>query len=164
MAPRLVVRDIVLSERPVSFRTPFRFGAVTVEGAPQLFVHTEIEVEGRGRAQGAAAELMVPKWFNKDPALTAEETVAQLRRSVEMARDIYLSEPRLDTAFGIHAACIGSQLAACSQIRIPPLAAAFGPAEIDKAIIDALLRNLPRCLQRLRSERHRAGRTPHLGS
>ena len=142
MAPSLIVRDIVLSERPVSFRTPFRFGAVTVQRAPQLFVHVEIEVEGRGRAKGAAAELMVPKWFNKDPALTAEETVAQVRRSVEIAHDIYLSEPRLDTAFGIHAACIGPQLAACAQVRIPALAAAYGPAEIDKAIVDALLRHL----------------------
>jgi hypothetical protein len=142
MTPKLIVRDIALSERPVSFHTPFRFGAVTVQGAPQLFVHAEIEVEGRVRAKGAAAELIVPKWFNKDPALTAEETVAQLRRSTEIARDIYLSEPRLDTAFGIHAACTGPQLAACAQARIPPLAALFGPAEIDKAIVDALLRNL----------------------
>jgi hypothetical protein len=30
---------------------------------------------------------------------------------------------------------------ACAKEDIPPLAAAFGPAEIDKAILDALLRS-----------------------
>ena len=53
MAPRLMVKTIALSERPVQFRTPFRFGAVTVESAPQLFVHAEVEVEGYGRSVGA---------------------------------------------------------------------------------------------------------------
>ena len=38
------------------------------------------------------------------------------------------------------AAAIGAQLAACAKEDIPPLAAAYGPAEIDKAVLDALLR------------------------
>jgi hypothetical protein len=45
-----------------------------------------------------------------------------------------------DTAFGLHAACVGAQVEACAREDIPPLAAAYGPAEIDKAILDALLR------------------------
>ena len=40
----------------------------------------------------------------------------------------------------MHAACIGAQVEACAREDIPPLAAAYGPAEIDKAILDALLR------------------------
>src|SRR4029077_4442863 len=40
----------------------------------------------------------------------------------------------------LHAACIGAQVEACAREDIPPLAAAYGPAEIDKAILDALLR------------------------
>jgi hypothetical protein len=143
-APRLKVRDIAMSERPVRFRLPFRFGAVTVEGAPQLFVHVEIEVKDRGRASGAAAELLVPKWFNKDPALTGDQTVEQLRRALAIARDLYLAEPGFDTAFGVHAARYDAVIAACGRERIPPLAAAYGPAEIDKAILDALLRCLGR--------------------
>ncbi|MFX8389496.1 hypothetical protein ABTL55_19740, partial [Acinetobacter baumannii] len=35
---------------------------------------------------------------------------------------------------------IGPQVAACAAEDIPQLAASFGPAEIDKAILDALLR------------------------
>ena len=36
--------------------------------------------------------------------------------------------------------CIGAQVATCAKKNIPALAAAYGPAEIDKAILDALLR------------------------
>jgi hypothetical protein len=123
----------------VPFRTPFRFGAVTVHEAAQLFVHVTIEAEGYGRSRGATAELMAPKWFNKDPALSADETVDQLRRSVEIARAMYLDAGR-DTAFGLHAAVIARQVESCAAEHIPALAAAFGPAEIDKAVLDALLR------------------------
>lgn len=140
MAARLALRSVSFAERRVPFRTPFRFGAVTVNEAAQLFVHVEIEVEGKGTSEGASAELMVPKWFNKDPALSADDTVDQLRQSAEAARAIYLEQRGFDTAFGLHAACIGRQITACATAGIPALAAAFGPAEIDKAILDALLR------------------------
>src|SRR4026209_1774016 len=103
MSPKLVVRSIDFAERPIRFKMPFRFGAVTVEGAPQVFVHVAIEIEGYGRSIGATAELMVPKWFNKDPALTPAQTVDQLRRSLEIARGLYLLEPRPDTAFALSA-------------------------------------------------------------
>jgi hypothetical protein len=110
-----------------------------VHETAQLFVHVTIEADGYGRSRGASAELMVPKWFNKDPALSADGTVDQLRRSVEVARALYLDAGR-DSAFGLHAATIQRQIESCAAERIPALAAAFGPAEIDKAVLDALLR------------------------
>ena len=78
MPPRLAVRDISLFERPVSFARPFRFGAVTITSAVQAFVRAEIEVEGRGMSVGASAELMAPKWFDKRPQLSPEETVDRI--------------------------------------------------------------------------------------
>lgn len=140
MAPRLRIDSITWFERPVRFRIPFRFGAATVTAATQSFLFVEIETEDGRRSLGATAELMVPKWFNKDPALTPDQTVAQLRRALEIARDAYLERRGLDTAFGHHAACHAAVLQACAREGIPALAAAFGPAQIDKAILDALLR------------------------
>jgi hypothetical protein len=116
MAPRLKLRDIAFFERPVQFARPFRFGAITLHATPQLFVRVEIEVEGRGTAVGASAELLVPKWFDKRPELSPAQTVDG------------------------HASCIGAQIATCAKKNIPPLAAAYGPAEIDKAVLDAVLR------------------------
>jgi L-alanine-DL-glutamate epimerase-like enolase superfamily enzyme len=137
---RLAVRDIAFFERPVSFARPFRFGAVVIEAAAQLFVRAEIEVEGKGNFVGASAELLVPKWFDKRPALTPDDTVDELRRALLIARELYLGRSSYETAFALHAACIAAQVEACAKEDIPPLAAAYGPAEIDKAILDALLR------------------------
>jgi len=141
MPPLLQVCDLTLHERPVRFRKPFRFGAVTVEAASQVFVTAVIET-ATGRSAGMSAELMVPKWFDKNLALTIDDTVAELRRSLEIARDLYLGRRDRDTAFGHHFTRIGEQLRRCAAEGIPPLAAGFGPAEIDKAILDALLRAL----------------------
>lgn len=140
-ARRLTVRDIALYERPVAFRTPFRFGAVTVEAASQAFVRVEIELEDGRRALGGTAELMVPKWFDKRPHLSIEDTVDELRTALHGARELYLGAGR-DTAFGLSAACYPAHMAGSVKAGLPALAAAFGPAEIDKAILDALLRAL----------------------
>ena len=68
MPPRIAVRDIAFFERPVRFVRPFRFGAVVINAASQVFVRVEIEVEGKSKVEGnsigAGAEMMVPKWFD----------------------------------------------------------------------------------------------------
>jgi len=138
---RLAVRDIAFFERPIAFMRPFRFGAVVINAAPQMFVRVEIEVEGKGASVGASAEMLVPKWFDKRAHLSPDETVAELRRSLMIAREFYLAHSSFETAFGLHALCIAAQVEACAKEDIPPLAAAYGPAEIDKAILDALLRS-----------------------
>jgi hypothetical protein len=141
-SPRIALRDITLFERPTAFVRPFRFGAVTVNAAPQAFVRVELEVEGKGVFVGASAELMVPKWFDKRPHLSIDDTVDELRQSLVIARGLYCAQSGFMSAFGLHAACIKDQMVACAAVDIPPLAAAFGPAEIDKAVLDALLRGL----------------------
>jgi L-alanine-DL-glutamate epimerase-like enolase superfamily enzyme len=146
MPPRIAVRDIAFFERPVRFIRPFRFGAVVINAASQVFVRVEIEIEGQGNGKatstGASAEMMVPKWFDKRPQLSPEQTVAELRRSLTIARELYLSHQGFETAFSLHDRCLAAQVEACAKEDIPPLAAAFGPAEIDKAILDALLRGI----------------------
>src|SRR5260221_11715081 len=131
MPLRIAVRDVAFFERPVRFVRPFRFGAVVINDTPQMFVRVEIEVEGKGTFVGASAELLVPKWFDKRPQLSPEETVEELRRSLTIARELYLAHKGFDTAFGLHAACIAAQVDACAGEDIPPLAASYVPAEID---------------------------------
>lgn len=138
---RLAVRNIDLFERPVRFSRPFRFGVVTISEASQAFVRVEIDVEGKGPAVGASAELLAPKWFDKRAHLSPEQTVEELRRSLEISRGLYLVSGTFDTAFGHHVSRIAAQIEACAREDIPRLAAAYGPAEIDKAILDALLRS-----------------------
>jgi hypothetical protein len=63
--------------------------------------------------------------------------VTELRRALRSRGNLSLASTFV-TAFGLHAACIGAQIEACAREDIPLLAAAYGPAEIDKAILDAL--------------------------
>jgi hypothetical protein len=142
MQTRVAIRDISLFERPVEFVRPFRFGVIQINAAPQAFVRVELDIEGGGSAVGASAEMIVPKWFDKRPQRTPEQTVDDLRRSLVIARGLYLADRNFDTPFGLHAARIAAQVQACAAEDIPPLAACYGPAEIDKAILDALLRAL----------------------
>ena len=142
MPPRIAIRDIAFFERSIPFSKPFRFGAVTIKSAAQVHVRAEIEIEGKGTSVGASAELMAPKWFDKRAQLSPEQTVDELRRALGIARDLYLARQGFETAFGLHAARIAAQIDACAKEDIPPLAAIFGPAEIDKAVLDALLRHL----------------------
>jgi hypothetical protein len=140
MPPRIAVRDVSLFERPMRFAKPFRFGSVVINAAIQIFVRVEVEVEGKGICMGGSAEMLAPKWFDKRPHLSPEQTAGELRRSLLIARDLYLSRSGFETAFGLHASRIAPQVEACAKEDIPPLAAAYGPAEIDKAVLDALLR------------------------
>lgn len=140
MPPRLRVRDISFFERPIPFAKPFRFGSVVITSSVQVFVRAEIEIEGKGIAIGASAEMLASKWFDKRAHLSPQQTVDGLRRALLIACELYLARSGLDTAFGHHAAIIAAQVEASAKADIPPLAAGFGPAEIDKAILDALLR------------------------
>ncbi|HMH73035.1 MAG TPA: hypothetical protein VK554_12120, partial [Bradyrhizobium sp.] len=108
MPPRIAVRDISFFERQVPFTKPFRFGAVVINAAAQAFVRVEIEIEGKSTSVGASAELMAPKWFDKRSQLTPEQTVEELRRSLEIARDLYLTGAGFETAFGLHASCMSA--------------------------------------------------------
>ncbi|HEY9347836.1 MAG TPA: enolase C-terminal domain-like protein, partial [Inquilinus sp.] len=138
-APRLHVVEARLYERPVRFRLPFRFGAATVTGAPQAFLRLTVEAADGRRAEGQAAELMVPKWFDKDPALTEAQNFDQLRRSLAIARPFYLAEPPAP-AFALSAAIEPRQHAACAAEGLGGLIASFGLALFDRAVIDALCR------------------------
>lgn len=125
---RFRVTRIGLFERDVRLRMPFRFGVVTMTAAPQAFARARIRLEDGREAEGAAAELLAPKWFDKDPALSNEDNFEQLRRSLGTAREAYLAhEPRSAWA---HAAPARG------------LVENFGPALIDRALLDALCRAL----------------------
>src|SRR5712692_3292831 len=102
-APVFTVREVRLYEREVRLRLPFRFGVVTLTQAPQVFVRARIELPDGSSHWGAAAELLAPKWFDKNLALTNEENFEQLRLALALAREAYLADTRSHSAF-LHAA------------------------------------------------------------
>jgi len=138
-APMLALRAVQLYERPVTLRLPFRFGAATVTHCPQAFVRIEAEVAGH-TVTGATAELMVPKWFDKSPALTHGQNFEQLREALRCARDAALAERDALTPWQWSREAGEAAVAAGVARGLPRLAAQFGAALLDKAIADAALR------------------------
>jgi L-alanine-DL-glutamate epimerase-like enolase superfamily enzyme len=134
------IREIELYERPVTLRLPFRFGVVTLRECPQAFARARIETENGKTAWGAAAEMMAPKWFDKNLALTNEQNFDQLRDALQIARRIYLSDPTPATAFGHFSRNHNEQLQHGHARGFNPLLANYGPALIDRAVLDALCR------------------------
>ena len=122
-------------------RLPFRFGVVTLTEAPQVFVRARIELPDGSSHWGAAADLLAPKWFDKNLALSNEENFEQLRLALVLATDAYTSPVRPRTAFGHFAAHYDQQIAAGAASGLNPLVASFGPAQIDRAILDAMCRS-----------------------
>jgi hypothetical protein len=142
-APRLVVESIELLERDVRLRMPFRFGVVTLTEAPQAFARVRIRLEDGRESEGAAAELLAPKWFDKNQALSNEDNFDQLRASLGIARHLYLSGQGA-TAFGHFATHYREQVRLAATLGLNGLVAGYGPALIDRAILDAVCRALGR--------------------
>jgi hypothetical protein len=139
-APRFSIRTIELFERPVRLRMPFRFGVVTLTECPQAFVRARIELPDGTTAWGGAAELMAPKWFDKNLALSNEDNFEQLRGVLRLARTAYLSDSAGATAFGHFARHHDAHAQVAAAHGFNPLLASYGPALLDRAVLDALCR------------------------
>jgi hypothetical protein len=127
-AVKLKVLALELFERDVRLRMPFRFGVVTLTESPQAFVRARIRTEDGREEEGAAAELLAPKWFDKNPALSNEDNYEQLRASLRTARERYLAH--------------GPETAWRHSSPGTGLVENYGPALVDRAVLDALLRAL----------------------
>jgi L-alanine-DL-glutamate epimerase-like enolase superfamily enzyme len=138
-APRLRVREVRVYERPVRLRIPFRFGVATLREAPQAFIHVRVARSDGAEAWGMAAELMVPKWFDKNTELANEQNFQQLRDSLILARDAYMAAGA-ETAWRHFAGTYKDHLDRCARRGLNGLIASYGPALLDRAVLDALCR------------------------
>jgi len=139
-ALRLHVREVQLLERDVRLRMPFRFGVVTLTEATEAYVRARVELEDGGGGWGAAAEMLAPKWFDKDPSLSNAQNIEQLRLSLRVARALYTEDRRARTPFGLFADTYHVQQAECGRRGLNPLVAGYGPALLDRAVLDAVCR------------------------
>jgi len=143
--PSFSIVAIELYERPVRLRLPFRFGAATVTEAPQAFVRARIRLADgarNGEATGAAAELMIPKWFDKSPQRSNDDNIADLRVALTAAAAAYSSQSCPLTAFGHASEHYRAIIDSGSAARLNALTASYGAALIDRALLDALCRAL----------------------
>jgi hypothetical protein len=122
-----------------STRIPFRFGIHTLTSAPYATVTVKITSSCGRQSVGAASELLVPKWFKKDPKLTPEEDSQQLLDSVQEAFSLVQQLDFLscfDLWFELYEQHVASQARDSDDL----LVRGFGIAMLERAIIDAYCR------------------------
>ena len=136
---RLSVTVVEAYERDVRLRMPFRFGVITLREAPQAFVRVRVRLPDGREGWGMAAEMLLPKWFDKSPGLSEADNMDQLRRSLAIAAKAALDGPE-DTAFTRHAQAQSHQLSSGGAGGLNPLVCAYGLALLDRAVLDGLCR------------------------
>ncbi len=136
-APKIRVEEIELYERDVVLRLPFRFGVVTLREAPQAFARIRVSDEAGHSGWGMSAEVLAPKWFDKNEALTNEENFDQLRTALSLSRDAFLAVGTT-TAYGLPVACHHEHVLAARLRGMNSLVATYGPALLNRAVLDAL--------------------------
>ena len=124
-------------ERDVRLRLPFRFGVITVTESIHAIIRVRIALEDGRTSEGVAAEALGAKWFEKSPVFTDAQNLDQLRQSLDIAIDHYKARG-FDTPFGLFAGTYRAQQARGAQLGLNPLVASYGPALLDRAILDAL--------------------------
>ena len=134
-APRLEVNAVSFATRRVRFRLPFHFGNSVVTETEEGVVSLTITVGGK-RGEGRSAQLLVPRWFDKRAVRSNDETVADLRLSLEIA--CRLAETISGETIGEATTRLRAGTEAAMPAGTPRLAAHFGPALVEMALIDAL--------------------------
>jgi len=136
-APKLKLDAVERFERDVKLRLPFRFGVITVTEATQAVIRARITLEDGRSATGIAAETLAAKWFDKNLDLGDDQNLDQLRQALDVAIELYGAKGA-STAFGLFAGTYREQIARGAALGLNPLVASYGPALLDRAIIDAL--------------------------
>src|SRR5215471_2563815 len=134
---KLRLEAVECFERDVRLRLPFRFGVITVTRATQAVIRATVVLEDGRTSRGVAAETLGAKWFDKRAAFSDAQNLDQLRQALNLAIELYRSRP-WSTPFELYARTYKEQLARGGELGLLPLVAAYGPALIDRAILDAL--------------------------
>jgi hypothetical protein len=138
---KLKLEAVECFERDVTLRLPFRFGVITVREATQAVIRVTLALQGGRTSVGVAAENLAAKWFDKNPAFSDAQNLDQLRQSLALAGALYRGKG-WSTPFSLYHDSYGEQLARGAELGLVPLVACYGPALIDRAILDALGREL----------------------
>ncbi len=134
------VLSVALAEVPCTTRMPFRFGAVTLREAPLLHARVALEsVDGR-TATGLASDLLVPKWFRKDPSRTVEQDQADLRHAAAEAARAVAAQTRHAAAFALCHDAWTATAGAVDHGAPDRLVRGFGAALVERAVLDAACR------------------------
>ncbi len=135
---RVEVLGVHLLTRECRTRVPFRFGTATMTAAPLLCCALTVRGEDGLDAVGHAADLLPPKWFDKDPDSTVAEDRGALITAVRHAATQLRAAGR-GTAFELWLRAERALAEARVHDGAPPaLVARFGLALCERALLAAV--------------------------
>ena len=133
---RARIEEAGWSERSVTMRLPFQFGTAVMRQTGEAHCTLRATIDGR-TVEGRSAQLMVPRWFDKRAALSAEDTVQELRDSVTVACG---AAPGMAGPAAALTQDLRAEVESQMPAGTPRLAAGFGPALLEMALVDAICR------------------------
>jgi hypothetical protein len=130
----LEIKAVEIGATPCRTRLPFRFGIATLTEAPLLTVRVHVR-SGGAEAVGHSGDLLVPKWFDKNPdSQVADDTRALVDAVRSAARAL---EGISGCAFSLWR---DAWTKCVERTRGVPLVSGFGVAQLERALIDAACR------------------------
>lgn len=137
-AVKIKVGETSFYMRNVRTRMPFKYGVATLTSVPILHLVVSLEVDGK-KVEGFAADILPPKWFDKDPAKTYEQNVEDLLFAAGAAADAYADAgSRARDFFAIWQQGYAATLSAGDGRMLNHLTAAHGSTLMERALIDAI--------------------------
>ncbi len=136
---RIAIKDIRFFIRNVRTRMPFKYGVATLTSVPILHLRLEGELSGGQLATGWAADILPPKWFDKDPQKEYEDNVDDLIAVARAAAQAYTSAARTpQSVFDTWYAGYHQTLAFGDDNGLNHLTASHGSSLLERALIDAV--------------------------
>ncbi len=136
-APVFRITGVELGQRPVRLALPFHFGDITVTETAEAYLR--VSVAGpNGPGTGVGAQLMVPRWFDKRASRSAVQTVDDLRATLRAAQGAAVGARGTVRTLSLG---LRADVRAALVPELPDLAAGFGPALVEMALIDAACRD-----------------------
>lgn len=137
---RLRICDVSFHLTNCHTRIPFRFGIHTMTAAPLCVTRAVVEAESGERAEGYSSDLLVPKWFEKNPDQSIEDDWRRLCSSARAAAHVACENHAPATVFKhwrrIHADRVGGAPPDATDLLVRGL----GVSLIERALIDSACR------------------------
>lgn len=138
---RIRVNHVELFIVDCATRLPFQFGSFTLTWAPLLTVRVRIETDTGQVSEGLASDLLVPKWFEKDPNKSLREDIENLIDSTRRAvKAITSQDLKLLTVFDLWWQVYGQRVQVQDSDTTDLLVRGFGVALLERAVMDATCR------------------------
>ncbi|MBC02449.1 MAG: hypothetical protein CMJ34_03965 [Phycisphaerae bacterium] len=131
------------TRRSIRTRLPFKFGVQVLEEVPLAELEIRVETSDGRQEIGRAGDLLVPKWFEKNPDTTPSEDSSALADSVEAAAVL---GDQLTATAGPHPVFDITEVLRIERVGrrdhrdADVLVRGFGVAMVERALIDAACR------------------------